>query len=98
MASAFFRSPLSLETAQSLQKSLTDKSVACGGECVVWTGPTDVHGYGILRVTVHGKRLKLHIHRLAYFLVKRPTQLISEVHVSHLCHKKLCMNVNHLSY
>ena len=97
MASAFFKSTLCSERALKFRNALTDKSVA-RNECVVWTGSTDIYGYGVYRVSVDGKRLKLLVHRLSYFIVKSPVPLCSDIHVSHLCHNKLCVNVAHLSY
>lgn len=97
MASVFFRSTIPCGRVDILRHALSDKS-APYGECVVWTGPTDKYGYGIHRVIVGGKRLKLLVHRLAYFIEKSPIELSPCIHVSHLCHNKLCINLDHLSY
>ena len=98
MARAFFRSALGQERADMRRCALVNKSVAAGSECVVLTGPTDVYGYGIYRVTMNGKRLKLLAHRLMFFVENSPVQLCSSIHVSHVCHNKPCVNIDHLLY
>ena len=98
MASVFCRSTITHRRVDIFsQEAFSDKSAPCG-ECVVWTGSTDKYGYGIHRVIVGGKQLRLLVHRLAYFIEKSPIELSPCINVSHLCHNKLCINVNHLSY
>lgn len=98
MASAFFLALPSPQLSERLSASLSRHSQPVG-QCVVWTGSLDRYGYGLLRVSWSGKRVKLLAHRLAYFLSGsefRP--LYPGTHVSHLCHNKACVRREHLSY
>jgi len=98
MACAFFRQPPSLQVVEKLSASLSEKSVP-RGTCLFWTGATDRYGYGVHRVVLNRKRLKLHVHRLAFFLSEPHFRPLSpQFHVSHICHNKLCLRSEHLSY
>ena len=98
MACAFFRSALDHECNDMIRCALVNKSVAAGSECVVWTSPTDVYGYGIYQVTSNGKRLKLVVHQLMFFLENIPLQLCNSMHDSYIYHNNLCVNIDHLWY
>ena len=65
--------------------------------CSEWTGPSDKDGYPMLRVTFRGKRIWLRVCRLIYFLHFN-FELNSRYQVSHLCHNKKCVNIEHLNY
>jgi len=81
-----------------LKNILNTKSVV-SFRCTLWTGEVDTHGYGVLCRSFDDKKVKLpRVHRLAYYLAHLPTSLNSKLHVSHLCHNKLCITPNHLSY
>jgi hypothetical protein len=66
--------------------------------CHKWNGEINDSGYGIIRMTVRGKRYKVTVHRLIYFLSQQCRPLDKNIHVSHLCHNNLCLNILHLSY
>ena len=66
--------------------------------CHVWYGQLDRDGYGILRIKFRGRMCKVRVHRLQYFLKNNCPQMFTAVHVSHLCHVKGCINIEHLSY
>ena len=66
--------------------------------CTLWNGPVNRDGYGFVRVTFRGCRKILTAHRLAYYISHSSHYLIPNMHVSHLCHNKLCVNLQHLSY
>ena len=70
---------------------------------MLWTGCCDRHGYGRKRVTWHYDASKTErVHRIAYMVNHKLTELprTSEsgelLEISHLCHKKLCINPEHL--
>jgi len=95
MASTFFANinpPPKI--VQKLAKSM--QNCRKSGSCLLWGGPTDRYHYGYVRVTYNGKRIALKVHRVAFYLVSRP--LSAQMHVSHLCHAKLCINFARLSY
>jgi hypothetical protein len=64
--------------------------VADIGNCWIWTGETDRHGYGRLR----HKNRKWGAHRLAWTLANGP--IPAELTVDHLCFNVLCCNPSHL--
>ena len=98
MASAFYMQIPSPELLTRLSTILADKSHSVG-QCIAWTGPTDRYGYGIYRLTWGSKRIKLHVHRLSFYLSSQDfSPLDPSIHVSHTCHNKLCIRPTHLSY
>ena len=64
------------------------------GGHLLWEGYRE-RGYGIIVVTCKEVRKKLKVHRLNYFIKKGPIG-VGE-HISHLCHIKNCVRLNHLS-
>ncbi|KAH3835674.1 hypothetical protein DPMN_109033 [Dreissena polymorpha] len=101
MASAFYASVPSLHTVQRLKNLVEQKSGGAGaaGACRLWVGEHDRYGYAVLRATVAGKRIHFLAHRLAFFLHFLGTMmLIDTMNVSHICHNKKCIKVEHLSY
>ena len=71
------------------------------GSCRVWDGAS-ANGYGRQRVVLPGGKVRTFgAHRCAYIIksgnLAIPTkQGKHKLHVSHLCHKKLCINTDHL--
>ena len=97
MASTFFRRPAPPEMVTELLSMLSEKSRTVNS-CLVWCGAIDRYGYGIHYVVLDGKRVQLGVHRLAFFLLDPNRELSPRFHVSHLCHNKLCIHKDHLSY
>ena len=65
--------------------------------CKIWTGLCTSDGYGLLRIQFRGKRIKVKVHRMVFFL-SNSHGLTPRMHVSHICHNRLCLSLNHLSY
>ena len=97
MASAFFTTIHAAEKLDQLKNSLHQHSHVIH-QCRIWNGQRDSHGYGVYQVYFRGKWVKLQVHRIAYYLADPSRSLHRSIHVSHLCHNKLCINVSHLSY
>ena len=99
MAMAFYRQKLSGEDLAKFADVLSRNSHFFR-QCQLWDGAEeDKCGYGLVRITHAGKRLKLRVHRLAFYLSQAAvTYLEPSVHVSHLCHNKRCILPEHLSY
>ncbi len=78
-----------------------------GGEnCIMWTSDPDRHGYGRKQVTwPNGSKKRERAHRVSYFLhhkllssqVPNIDRHGNQIDVSHRCHKKLCINPQHLT-
>ncbi len=67
--------------------------------CILWKG-TLKDGYGIIRkkLSCCKERVSLRCHRLTYILFHRPGwEEMENLDVSHLCHEKTCINIDHLS-
>lgn len=67
------------------------KRVHQEGDCIVWAGHRNQHGYG--RVNVGGNRLRV-VHHLAWELVHGP--IPDGLEVDHVCFNRACINVDHL--
>lgn len=64
--------------------------------CHEWTGSVNKDGYGLYRPCFRGKQIKLTVHRFKFY-IHNINIFTSDMHVSHLCHNKLCIRLNHLS-
>lgn len=65
--------------------------------CHIWYGATDSDGYAVIRPTFRLKRQIFTVHRLIYYLENDCHFYNRSYHVSHLCHNKKCINIQHLS-
>lgn len=68
--------------------------------CILYLGRTKKTGYGIIDFKYPGKRfVPVHVHRLRYMIEQKSLHLNPpENHVSHLCHNRICVNIQHLSF
>ena len=64
--------------------------------CCLWTGQKDKDGYGEISFQFRGKRVKVRVHRLVFYIQTNFTDMKTR-HVSHICHKKDCIKFEHLS-
>ncbi|MES9880371.1 MAG: hypothetical protein ABW185_05755 [Sedimenticola sp.] len=96
-SSNFFSAPLP-ETKRIQLTNVLERKSHVFGSCLIWTADVTIDGYGFYRTVYNGRRHKIYVHRLAYFL-HNPNKILSKhMHVSHVCHNKLCILVSHLSY
>lgn len=66
--------------------------------CHLWYGDSNQDGYGIIRPLFRNKKQTFTVHRLQYFLANNCKFSNPNYHVSHLCHNKKCINIEHLSF
>jgi hypothetical protein len=74
-----------------------EKNTFHDGKCKLFSldSITD-DGYGFFMISFRGRpRKKIRVHRLAY-IAHLTEALTPDQHVSHLCHNKLCTNLEHL--
>lgn len=93
--SKVYETPFSAEEQHFLNSKLFRFNIF--DSCHIWYGSKNADGYAIIRVMFREKRQTFTVHRLQYFLANNCTFLDSSYHVSHLCHNKLCINIDHLS-
>ena len=88
-----------------IKDRLDAKTISGGGDCILWTGGVDRHGYGRMKVTwPNGSKSEVGSHRLAFMLENKLLKSEMPTHdeynqpldISHLCHHKACVNVTHL--
>ena len=60
------------------------------GECLIWTGAKDSTGYG--HIQVNGRVTKAH----RYAWERENGQIPDGMLIDHICHKRACVNVEHL--
>ena len=65
--------------------------------CRLWTGRVDRYGYGVFTIRFRGRNYHLSAHKIMYFILSGYTIINRNLHVSHVCHNKLCVNFFHLS-
>ena len=68
---------------------------AWSGDCLLWDGPLDKHGYGRVNFGTHKKSRLLLIHRLA-FEAHHERRITEGLVVNHLCGKPACFRPDHL--
>lgn len=93
--SEFFSTVLT-ENEQMRYASVFDYRTISVNGCIIWTGQQK-RGYGIHEFRFRGKKIKIAAHRLKYFLVNDCKVLHKHDNISHLCHNKLCVKIDHLS-
>ena len=66
------------------------------GNCHMWNGQ-QLKGYGIFEFRFRKHKIKLRVHRLQMYIHNGCRVIDTVQHVSHLCHNKLCVRIEHLS-
>lgn len=77
------------KTSAVLQKKLTTRTRR-DGDCLLWTGWLNQHGYGKLRM----KKRSHFVHRLSFELATGISP--GQMHVLHSCDRPGCVNAAHL--
>lgn len=95
--SVIFNDKISSEEQSFLFSKFDNFYTVDDRNCFIYRGEV-MGGYPSLRVTFRGRRIRLRVHRLTFYLLNNAEPLNCSMHVSHLCHEKLCINIEHLSY
>ena len=99
MAHSFFEniSNLTQDERNRLCKQF-EKYIHKIGDCHVWQGRMDAHGYGEIRLQFRGSRVSLKAHRVVFAISQPDVYLQSPNNdVSHLCFNRNCVKIKHLS-
>ena len=73
-----------------------------GSACVEWTGSVNKDGYGVVRLKLpSGQTIHTTAHRAVYMFKNKILEIPKEeqghrLEVSHLCHVRFCVNIEHL--
>ena len=84
------------EERARLKEEILSHTVKGPEDCVSWGG-TLKGGYGIWKVRLGDKRTNVRVHRFLFYLESGCQELDQKMHVSHLCHRKNCIKLEHLS-
>lgn len=90
IADTFFPS---LEISK-LKEFLNKRSFDNENGCTIWLWGVDRDHYGVARVTIDNKRIRFAAHRLMYYVSLEGKFFLNlTMHISHICHEKLCINL-----
>jgi hypothetical protein len=78
---------------QDNERLLTKYRITPSG-CWEWTGGTNQYGYGLIALTVSGRRTSRATHRHQWICAHGP--IPPGQHVMHTCDNRLCINLDHL--
>ena len=95
MAKLVFSSQLT-ETEVQHCNTIINRHTHVTPECIVWKGAKDKNGYRETHLQFRGKRVKVRVHCLLFYIKTNCTDT-SKLHISHLCHNKACITFEHLS-
>lgn len=99
MAKAFFTNIQNLTENEDYRLSKQfEKHIVVTDTCHIWQGRTDTYGYGEVRIQFRGARVCLKAHRVIFALSNKDIVLTESKDVSHLCHNRCCVKLEHLSY
>lgn len=65
------------------------------GDCLLWTGPVNNHGYPRMNVRALGKHMTLYVHRVMYVL-SSGSDIPSGLEIDHSCYRRNCIEPKHL--
>ena len=64
--------------------------------CILWQGVKD-GSYPTRKVVIGGRKITVRSHQVSYFVFTDDSYRGLDFHVSHLCHRKNCLNRDHLT-
>ena len=95
-------STIFLKEKAAIKHEIYAKCIKNGNQCNIWKGCIQ-NGYGVLNVQIYCaedsldiKWKRFYVHRLVYMLEKC-MDIGKNLQISHLCHNKLCQNIEHLN-
>ena len=71
-----------------------DKCESDENGCTIWSGRTDRHGYGEIRLRIDGRRKHIGAHRAAWMAECGEIEI--GLVIDHLCRNRACINVEHM--
>ena len=99
MAKAYFTNIQNLTENEDYRLSKQfEKHIVVTDTCHIWQGRTDTYGYGKVRIQFRSVRVCLRGHRVIFALSNKDIVLTESKDVSHFCHNRCCVKLEHLSY
>lgn len=99
MAKAFYQNIQNLTENENYRLSRQfQKHISITDTCHIWQGRSDIYGYGEVRIMFRGTRVCLKAHRAIFAFANKDFILDDSQDVSHLCHNRCCVKLEHLSY
>lgn len=74
----------------------TNRLLVLPNGCIIWTGYTNLDGYGNITVSASGHEYKIQVHRYALMLALGLDYLPPQLQVNHTCNTPNCVNPMHL--
>ena len=96
MATLLYQLPLTRREILKFNQIFESSSNMKATGCKEWTRTLTHDGYPIFRTTYRGHRMWVKAQRLAYYVAHNCSPIESGMHISHLCHNKICINPVHL--
>lgn len=98
MASQHFNPKLLTKAQHSRLTARLDRNHILQGHCHIWSKSVNSRGYPMIKISVTGQGSHTYLaHRIIYSLHHNTILRNKFIHISHLCHNKLCINPDHLS-
>lgn len=75
---------------------ISSRSIAIDTGCIEYRPGSLVHKYGLVSITVDGKRKNVPAHRAMYMAVNKCLELPRNILICHKCDNTRCVNMDHL--
>ena len=96
MANLVFRTVFSDAELLEAKHKLIIRADVQHNSCHKWHGSRDKDGYGVLWFKFRGRRVRVKAHRLCFYIHQGFPSMDGK-NISHICHEKSCINIDHLS-
>lgn len=80
----------------SIIQRIKTNSVPNGNSCIEYAGGNLKHKYGLVSITLDGKRKSVPAHRAMWMATQNDLTLSSKIYICHKCDNPSCVNMDHL--
>lgn len=75
---------------------IKSRSVVRDNGCIEYRGGECKHPYGLVSITIEGKRKNVPAHRAMYMALNNKLDLPPNIFIRHTCDNTCCVNIDHL--